>query len=157
MQRLWSFLGFTEDEAEVAGDDEARRVEDGRRPEDAGRQRDAWRPADAMRRRSPVFSLHTNRPMEIVVLEPRSFDEARAGADHLKSRRPVIVNLKDADRDLAKRIVDFTCGVTYAVDGQMQRIGDEIFLFTPTSVTVLAEGAAPAAVQDGPRALFPMV
>jgi len=139
MQRLWSFLGFTEDETEIAADDEGRRHDDPRRD-------------DARRRRSPVFSLHTNRPMEIVVLEPHSFDEARAGADHLKSRRPVIVNLKDADRDLAKRIVDFTCGVTYAVDGQMQRIGDEIFLFTPSSVTVLAEAA-----QDGPRALFPMV
>ena len=119
MQRLWSFLGFTEEEAEGVAEDEPRR------------------------RRAPVFSLHTNRSMEIVVLEPRSFDEARAGADHLKSRRPVIVNLKDTDRDLAKRVVDFTCGVTYAVDGQMQRIGEEIFLFTPSTVTVLAEGAAP--------------
>ena len=128
MQRLWSFLGFTEEEAEGAAEDEPRR------------------------RRAPVFSLHTNRSMEIVVLEPRSFDEARAGADHLKSRRPVIVNLKDTDRDLAKRIVDFTCGVTYAVDGQMQRIGDEIFLFTPSTVTVLADAA-----QDGSRALFPIV
>ena len=128
MQRLWSFLGFTEDEAEGAPEEEPRR------------------------RRAPVFSLHTNRPMEIVVLEPRSFDEARGGADHLKARRPVIVNLKDTDRELAKRIVDFTCGVTYAVDGQMQRVGDEIFLFTPSTVTVLAEAA-----QDGPQALFPMV
>jgi len=128
MQRLWSFLGFTEEETDGVREDEPRR------------------------RRTPVFSLHTNRAMEIVVLEPHSFDEARAGADHLKSRRPVIVNLKDTDRDLAKRIVDFTCGVTYAVDGQMQRIGDEIFLFTPSTVTVLAEAA-----QEGPRALFPMV
>lgn len=127
MQRLWSFLGFTEEETDGVTEDEPRR------------------------RRTPVFSLHTNRAMEIVVLEPHSFDEARAGADHLKSRRPVIVNLKDTERDLAKRIVDFTCGVTYAVDGQMQRIGDEIFLFTPSTVTVLAEAA-----QEGPRALFPM-
>lgn len=128
MQRLWSFLGFSEEETEGAAEDEPRR------------------------RRTPVFSLHANRPMEIVVLEPRSFDEARAGADHLKTRRPVIVNLKDTDRDLAKRIVDFTCGVTYAVDGQMQRIGDEIFLFTPNTVTVLADAA-----RDAPRSLFPMV
>lgn len=134
MQRLWSFLGFTEEETDGVTEDEPKRQD------------------DARRRRTPVFSLHTNRSMEIVVLEPHSFDEARTGADHLKSRRPVIVNLKDTDRELAKRIVDFTCGVTYAVDGQMQRIGDEIFLFTPSTVTVLAEAA-----QEGPRALFPMV
>lgn len=130
MQRLWTFLGFTEEEE----------VESGVPDE-----------AEPRRRRAPVFSLHTNRPMEIVVLEPRSFDEARAGADHLKARRPVIVNLRDTDHDLAKRIVDFSCGVTYAVDGQMQRVGEEIFLFTPSTVTVTAETA-----HDGSRTLFPM-
>ena len=130
MQRLWTFLGFTEEETE------------GVVPEEI----------EARRRRAPVFSLHAHRSMEIVVLEPRSFEEARAGADHLKARRPVIVNLRDAERELAKRIVDFTCGVTYAVDGQMQRVGDEIFLFTPSTVAVTAESA-----QDGPGVLFPMV
>jgi cell division inhibitor SepF len=128
IQRLWSFLGFVEDE-EVASPD-------GEEPR---------------RRKAPVFNLHTHRPMEIVVLEPRSFDEARAGADHLKARRPVIVNLRDVDRDLARRVVDFVCGVTYAVDGQMQRIGDEIFLFTPNTVTVMAETN-----RDDTRELFPM-
>jgi cell division inhibitor SepF len=75
----------------------------------------------------------------------------RASADHLKARRPVIVNLKDVDRDLARRVVDFTCGVTYAVDGQMQRIGEEIFLFTPSTVAVMAESS-----REGDRELFPM-
>ncbi|MGQ0571496.1 MAG: cell division protein SepF [Armatimonadota bacterium] len=129
MQRLWTFLGFTEEDA------------DGTPPDGA----------EPRQRRTPVFNLHANRPMEIVVLEPRSFDEARSGADHLKARRPVIVNLREADRDLAKRIVDFTCGVTYAVDGQMQRVGEEIFLFTPSTVTVTAES-----LRDGQHDLFPM-
>jgi cell division inhibitor SepF len=86
-----------------------------------------------------------------VVLEPRSFEEARAGADHLKARRPLLVNLRGTDRDLARRIVDFACGVTYAVDGQMQRVGEEIFLFTPSTVTVVADTP-----RDDPRGLFPM-
>jgi cell division inhibitor SepF len=129
MQRVWTFLGFAEDDAEGQGPDAE----------------------EPRRRKAPVFNLHTHRPMEIVVLEPRSFDEARAGADHLKARRPVIVNLRDVDRDLARRVVDFTCGVTYAVDGQMQRVGEEIFLFTPSTVTVMAESS-----RDGERELFPM-
>jgi len=128
MQRLWAFLGFAEEDSESPSE-----VEDPRR------------------RKAPVFNLHTHRPMEIVVLEPRSFDEARTGADHLKARRPVIVNLGDVDRELARRIVDFVCGVTYAVDGQMQRIGEEIFLFAPSTVTVMAE-----TTDDGHRELFPM-
>ncbi|MGH7427526.1 MAG: cell division protein SepF, partial [Candidatus Methylomirabilaceae bacterium] len=109
IQRLWTFLGFTEGEAEETAPDET----------------------EPRRRRAPVFTLHAHRPMEIVVLEPRTFDDARGGADHLKARRPVILNLKETDRELARRIVDFTCGVTYAVDGQMQRVGEEIFLFAP--------------------------
>lgn len=129
MHRLWGFLGFTEDDADAP----AQEVDEPRR------------------RKAAVFNLHTHRPMEIVVIEPRSFDEARAGADHLKARRPVIVNLTDADRDLARRIVDFTCGVTYAVDGQMQRVGDHIFLFVPSTIAVMAEGA-----RNGERDLFPM-
>lgn len=129
MQRLWAYLGFSEEEPEAT-------TADGE---------------DVPRRRSPVFSLHTHRPMEIVVLEPRSLDEARSGADHLKARRPVILNLREAERELARRIVDFTCGVAYAVEGQMQRVGEEIFLFTPSTVTVTAES-----VRDGSRDLFPM-
>jgi cell division inhibitor SepF len=118
MQRIWNFLGFTEDDIDEASPAEV---------------------PDTRRRRAPVFNLHTTRPMEIVVVEPRSFDEARSAAEHLKSRRPVIVNLRDVDRDLARRIVDFACGVTYAIDGQMQRVGEEIFLFTPSTVSVMAE------------------
>lgn len=129
MQRLWTFLGFADEEAETP-------VSDGEAPG---------------RRRPSVLSLHTVRPMEIVVLEPRTFDDARAAADHLKARRPVIVNLRSADHDLARRVVDFTCGVTYAVDGQMQRVGDDIFLFAPSTVTVTAES-----LRDDARDLFPM-
>ncbi len=129
MQRLWAFLGFGDEEAEPVPPDEG----------------------EGRRRRAPVFSLHAARPMEIVVLEPRSFEEARAGADHLKARRPLLVNLRGTDRELARRIVDFACGVTYAVDGQMQRVGEEIFLFTPSTVTVVAD-----APREDPRGLFPL-
>ncbi len=117
MQRLWNFLGLTEDEldAEAAPDEEPRR------------------------RRTPVISLHTQRQMEIVVLQPRFFDEARGAADYLKVRRPLVVNLGDADRELAKRIVDFLSGVTYALDGHVQRVGEEIFLFTPSNIPIAAE------------------
>lgn len=128
MQRLWSFLGFIEEDQQDT------------QPE----------PDEPRRRRAPVFSLHTSRATEIVVLEPRSLEEARSVADHLRSRCPVIVNLRDLDREAARRIVDFICGAAYAVDGQTQRVGEEIFLFTPSTVTVTAES-----VRDDFRSLFP--
>ncbi len=90
-------------------------------------------------RRAPVLSLHTQKQQEIVVLQPRTFDDARLAADYLKMRRPVVVNLRDAQGDLAQRIVDFTSGVTYALDGHMRRVGETIFLFTPNHVVITAD------------------
>lgn len=102
-------------------------------------------------RRSPVFSLHAQRQLEIVVLEPRSLEQARRGAEFVKARRPVIVNLQGAEADLARRIVDFLSGATYALDGHLQRVGDEMFLFTPSNIVITAELSQPEH-----SALFPI-
>jgi cell division inhibitor SepF len=116
MQRMWNFLGFEEDQP-------------------SGPSR------DGQGIRAPVFSLHTQRTMEIVVLEPEAYDETQSAADYLKTHRPIVVNLRSAQKDLGRRVVDFLSGVTYALDGHMQRIGEEIFLFTPRQVFITAEQA----------------
>ena len=77
--------------------------------------------------------------MEIVVIEPAAYDQAQTAADYLKTHRPIVVNLRAAEDDLSRRVVDFLSGVTYALDGHMQRVGDEIFLFTPRQVVITAE------------------
>lgn len=94
---------------------------------------------EAPRRRGQLFSLHAQRQLEIVVLQPKTFDDARAVADYLKMRRPVVVNLRGTHTDLARRIVDFTSGVTYALDGHLLRVGEEIFLFTPQHVGITSD------------------
>jgi len=106
---------------------------------------------DPRGRRAPVLSLHTQKQQEIVVLQPRSFEDARLAADYLKMRRPVIVNLRDAQGELAQRIVDFTSGATYAVDGHLRRVGEAIFLFTPNHVVITAD-----VVPDEDQTLFPL-
>jgi cell division inhibitor SepF len=113
MQRVWTFLGLADDS------------DDGAAPRD-----------ESPGSRAQVFRLHAQRQMEIVVLEPGSFDEAQTGADYLKTHRPIVINLRGAQRDLGKRIVDFLSGVAYALDGHMHRVGDEIFLFTPQHVAI---------------------
>jgi cell division inhibitor SepF len=115
MQRMWSFLGFTEEE-------------------EGGVAR-----TDGPGQRAPIFSLHTQRQLEIIVLEPRAYDEAQTAADYLKTQRPLVINLRDAQKDLGRRVVDFLSGVAYALDGHMHRVGEEIFLFTPHHVTITAE------------------
>lgn len=133
MQRFMNFLGFNETYEE----------ENGIHPDGEA--------LDAPKRRGQPFNLHAQKQMEIVVLQPRSFDDARAAADYLKLRRPVVVNLQGSHTDLARRIVDFTSGVTYALDGHLLRVGEEIFLFTPAHVAITADVGS----GDG-HTLFPL-
>lgn len=73
---------------------------------------------------------------KMILLEPRSFSEAQAIADHLKSRNSVVVNLKRVTSAQAKRIIDFLSGCVYAIGGNMQKIGVGIYLCTPKNVNV---------------------
>ncbi len=105
--------------------------------------------ADEPRKRpstqSPVVrAIEPARPsrVEVHLVIPRSFNDAQQVADKFKVDVPVILNLQNADTDLAKRLIDFCSGLTYAFDGGMQRIGDKIFLLTPRNVEVSAEERA---------------
>ena len=73
---------------------------------------------------------------------PKSFNDAQDVADKFKDSILVILNLQGSDTDLAKRLIDFASGLTYALDGGMQRIADKVFLLTPRNVEVSAEERA---------------
>ena len=73
---------------------------------------------------------------------PKSFNDVQDVADKFKDTIPVILNLQSTDTDLAKRMIDFSSGLTYALDGGMQRIADKVFLLTPRNVEVSAEERA---------------
>ena len=73
---------------------------------------------------------------------PRSFNDAQQIADKFKDAIPVILNLQGSDQELSKRLIDFTSGLTYALDGGMQRIADKVFMLTPRDVEISAEERA---------------
>jgi cell division inhibitor SepF len=73
---------------------------------------------------------------------PRSFNDAQQIADRFKQSIPVILNLQNADTELSKRLIDFASGLTYALNGGMQRVADKVFLLTPRNVEVSAEQRA---------------
>ncbi|MGH2883744.1 MAG: cell division protein SepF [Solirubrobacteraceae bacterium] len=73
---------------------------------------------------------------------PKNFNEVQDVADKFKDAIPVILNLQNTDHDLSKRLIDFSSGLTYALDGGMQRIADKVFLLTPHNVEVSAEERA---------------
>jgi cell division inhibitor SepF len=81
-------------------------------------------------------------PATVHLVIPRSFNDAQQIADKFKESIPVILNLQSSDADLSKRLIDFASGLTYALDGGMQRVADKVFLLTPRNVEVSAEERA---------------
>jgi cell division inhibitor SepF len=69
---------------------------------------------------------------------PKSFNDVQDVADKFKDAIPVILNLQNTDTDLSKRLIDFSSGLTYALDGGMQRIADKVFLLTPQGAELTA-------------------
>jgi len=80
--------------------------------------------------------------VKVHLVLPRSFNDAQQIADKFKQSIPVILNLQNADTELSKRLIDFASGLTYALNGGMQRVADKVFLLTPRNVEVSAEERA---------------
>jgi cell division inhibitor SepF len=81
----------------------------------------------------------SSNAVRVHVIAPRSYNDAQQIADRFKNGVPVIVNLQTSDPDLSKRMIDFSSGMTYALDGAIQRIAEKVFLLTPANVEVSAE------------------
>src|SRR2546423_605986 len=96
---------------------------------------------DASRRNGAgtVLKLHSTRGTQISKRAPKNLGDAQKAAEDLKDRRPVIVNLEKTDDDLARRVIDFISGVTYALNGFYERVGDKVFLFTPANIVITDE------------------
>jgi cell division inhibitor SepF len=86
--------------------------------------------------------------VRVHLVVPKSFNDAQDVADKFKDSIPVILNLQSSDTELSKRLIDFGSGLTYALDGGMQRIADKVFLLTPRNVEVSAEERA-ALIEKG--------
>lgn len=128
LDKVIGIMGFSDDEVDEEFMEEEER--------DAEVQEEV-RPSS--RKGAQVVSIHSQKQVKVVVLEPTAFEESQNIADQLKNRRPVIVNLENADHNLAKRIVDFVSGATYALGGNMQKVGQGIFLFVPNNIDISGE------------------
>jgi cell division inhibitor SepF len=96
-------------------------------------------------RRSPAIGDDTSdatvRPVQSLdrqaeIIEPFTFEDAKQLADHIRERTPVVLNLRDVDPDLVRRIIDFSTGLTYALDGSMRKIGTAVILVLPPRITL---------------------
>jgi cell division inhibitor SepF len=82
--------------------------------------------------------IGVTNPFKLVVIEPKGFDECPRLVDSLKSRKPVIINLEKIESDTARKIFDFLSGATYALNGNVQKVANNIFVFAPENVDISA-------------------
>jgi cell division inhibitor SepF len=85
----------------------------------------------------------------VSVYSPRSYQDVVEIADSLRNRQVVIVNLQNADRTLLQRVVDFTSGVAYTIDGKIQKLAESIYLVVPAGIVVNAAGLRDSMIADG--------
>ena len=90
-------------------------------------------------KKNKVVKIHTTAQLKLVVIQPETFEEARDIAIHLKSKKPVVMNLESVDRDVQRRIVDFLSGAVYALDGNIQKVSNGIFLIAPYNVGIMGD------------------
>lgn len=111
----------------------------------------ALKPEYETRRNSNLRVLNnTSRATthELVVLEPRSFEDALDIVSSLRDKKSVILNLHILDNEQSQRIIDFLAGATHAIDGHQQKIGEGVFIFAPSSIAISAEEEKVKALKD---------
>jgi len=108
---------------------------------DPGEEPEPPRRSSAQRPRG-LEAVPSSAAVRVHLVIPRSFNDAQQIADRFKDSVPVILNLQGSDAELSKRLIDFASGLTYALDGGMQRVADKVFLLTPRNVEVSAEERA---------------
>ena len=96
-------------------------------------------PAPAGFKRGKVVNINATTQFQVVVIQPESFDEAKEIADHLKERKPVVINLELMDKDSAQKIFDFLNGAIYALGGSVQKVATNIYLIAPYNVSIMSD------------------
>ncbi len=85
------------------------------------------------------FSVSNTSALKVVLIEPKGFEECPKLVDSLKAKKPVIINLEKLETEVARKIFDFLSGAIYAINGNVQKIANNIFIFTPENVSVYAQ------------------
>jgi len=86
-----------------------------------------------------VVNINATTQLAVVLVKPERFENAAEIADHLREKRTVVLNLEQTNKDVARRLVDFLSGVTYAQDGKIKKVANSTFIITPYNVDILGD------------------
>ncbi len=101
----------------------------------ASRQRRSMEAEDP----NKVVNIHATAKLQVVLAKPERFEDARGIADNLNEKRTVVLNLESANREIARRLVDFLSGVAYANHGELKKVANNTFIITPYNVDVMGD------------------
>lgn len=138
------YLGLSEEEAQKEGKQEEKRVvkeNNGFRSRfgDKPKVKKIYEEDDFSERGREQFRAVKPIQSKVHIIEPASFNDAQLIGDKFKTDIPVIINLSNTEHDTAKRLLDFASGLTYGLNGSIQRVAEKVFLITPNNVEVSAE------------------
>lgn len=129
LNKLGELVFGPEDEADEVGFDSFR-------PEPEAEEEPTIR---SFSKKSKVVNINATTQMKVVVVSIEQFDEVREIADHLRNKKPVVINLEKLDKETSRRVLDVISGCVYALDGSIQKVAAGIFLIAPYTVHIMAD------------------
>lgn len=137
LNKVMNFMGIgdaSEDDEELAEE----KQDDFYTPAPKAKTGDIYAPHHNTKK-SKVVNIHATTQLKVVVLQPTTYSDATEIAGHLKSKKPVVVNLEKLDKETARKIVDFLSGAVFALDGSMQKVSNGILLLVPYTMGIMGD------------------
>ena len=96
-------------------------------------------PEEPVKKNNQVVNISSTMQLKVVLVKPERFEDASSIADHLNSKRTVVLNLESTSKEISSRLVDFLSGVAYANKGQIKRVANSTFIITPYNVDIMSD------------------
>jgi len=131
LNKVLNFVGWEAEEEDELLDEKEYEKEEIEQPQFFNSGRKA--------QQNKVVNIHSTSQYKLVVMQPENFEDAQNIGDHLKNKKPIVVNLEGLEKESALRVVDFLSGAVYALDGSIQRVSSNIFIIAPNNVDIMAD------------------
>ena len=96
-------------------------------------------PVEGAKKNGKVVNINATTQLKVVLVKPERFEDASTIADHLNNKRTVVLNLESTNKDIARRLIDFLSGVTYAQEGKIKKISAATYIITPYNVDIIGD------------------
>ena len=142
MDKFKSVLGIPEDAEEMYEDEDLMAEEsssDSSEEADTAKTSIFGKSVSSDSKQNKVVNIHTTTQLQVVLVKPERFDDARPVADHLNSKHTVVLNLEATNKEVSRRLIDFLSGVAYANNGQIKRVANSTYIITPYNVNIMGD------------------